>query len=128
SPTPLPMKTLTFVSFLACAVLAQAQQDFSNVQIKTTPLAGNVHMLEGAGGNVAVSTGPDGVLIVDDHFAPLAGKIAAAIEKLDQGPIKYVLNTHWHGDHTGGNAYFGKKASIVAQTNVRKRLADKSDT
>jgi glyoxylase-like metal-dependent hydrolase (beta-lactamase superfamily II) len=110
----------------ACTVLAQ--RDLSNVQIKATPVAGNIHMLEGSGGNIAVSTGPDGVLIVDDQFAPLAEKIAAAIEKLDQGPIKFVLNTHWHGDHTGGNAYFGKKASIVAHANVRKRLADKSDT
>jgi glyoxylase-like metal-dependent hydrolase (beta-lactamase superfamily II) len=110
----------------ACATLAQ--RDFANVQIKATPVAGNIHMLEGSGGNIAVSTGPDGVLIVDDQFAPLAEKIAAAIEKLDQGPIKFVLNTHWHGDHTGGNAFFGKKASIVAHANVRKRLADKSDT
>jgi glyoxylase-like metal-dependent hydrolase (beta-lactamase superfamily II) len=85
-------------------------------------------MLEGAGGNIGVSIGPDGVLMVDDQFAPLAEKIAAAIEKLDQGPIKFVLNTHWHGDHTGGNAYFGRKGNIVAQANVRKRLADKSST
>lgn len=107
---------------------AYGQRDMSNVQIKTIPVAGNIHMLEGSGGNIAVSTGPDGVLMVDDQFAPLAEKIAAAIEKLDQGPIKFVLNTHWHGDHTGGNAHFGKKASIVAHANVRKRLADKSDT
>ncbi|HKX60310.1 MAG TPA: MBL fold metallo-hydrolase [Verrucomicrobiae bacterium] len=104
------------------------QRDFATVQIKAIPVAGNIHMLEGSGGNIAVSTGPDGVLIVDDQFLPLAEKISAAIEKLDQGPIKYVLNTHWHGDHTGGNAHFGKKASIVAQANVRKRLADRSDT
>jgi glyoxylase-like metal-dependent hydrolase (beta-lactamase superfamily II) len=113
---------------VATTCAAFAQRDLSNVQIKATPVAGNIHMLEGSGGNIAVSTGPDGVLIVDDQFAPLAEKIAAAIEKLDQGPIKFVLNTHWHGDHTGGNAHFGKKASIVAHANVRKRLADKSDT
>lgn len=113
---------------LATACAALAQRDFANVQIKATPVAGNIHMLEGSGGNIAVSTGPDGVLMVDDQFAPLAEKIAAAIEKLDQGPIKFVLNTHWHGDHTGGNAHFGRKASIVAHANVRKRLADKSDT
>jgi glyoxylase-like metal-dependent hydrolase (beta-lactamase superfamily II) len=112
----------------ATGVAAPAQRDLANVQIKATPVAGNIHMLEGSGGNIAVSTGPDGVLIVDDQYAPLAEKIAAAIEKLDQGPIKFVLNTHWHGDHTGGNAHFGKKASIVAHANVRKRLADKSDT
>ena len=107
---------------------AHAQRDMSKVEIKTTPVAGNIYMLEGQGGNIAVSTGPDGVLMVDDQFAPLAEKITAAIEKLDQGPIKFLLNTHWHGDHTGGNAHFGKKANIVAHTNVRKRLADKSDT
>ena len=126
------MKTNSF-SHIACLLLttgvsALAQRDFANVQIKTISVAGNIHMLEGSGGNIAVSTGPDGVLIVDDQFAPLAEKIAAAIEKLDQGPIKFVLNTHWHGDHTGGNAHFGRKASIVAHANVRKRLADKSDT
>jgi cyclase len=66
--------------------------------------------------------------MVDDQFAPLAEKIAAAIEKLDQGPIKFVVNTHWHGDHTGGNPFFGKKGSIIAQDNVRKRLAARSET
>jgi glyoxylase-like metal-dependent hydrolase (beta-lactamase superfamily II) len=113
---------------LATACAALAQRDFANVQIKATPVAGNIHMLEGSGGNIAVSSGPDGVLMVDDQFAPLAEKLTAAIEKLDHGPIKFVLNTHWHGDHTGGNSHFGKRASIVAHANVRKRLADKSDT
>ena len=121
-----------FVLFAAFSLLtasaAPAPRDMSNVQIKATAVAGNIHMLEGQGGNIAVSTGPDGVLIVDDQFAPLAEKITAAIEKLDQGPIRFVLNTHWHGDHTGGNAHFGKKASIIAQSNVRKRLVGKSDT
>ena len=114
---------------LVTAFNAPAQpRDFSKVEIKATAVGGNIHMLEGSGGNIGVSIGPDGVLIVDDQFAPLAEKIAAAIEKLDSGPVKFVLNTHWHGDHTGGNGYFGKKASIVAHANVRKRLADKSDT
>jgi cyclase len=113
---------------LTTTTVALAQTDYSKVVIKATSVAGNIHMLEGQGGNIAVSVGPDGVLMVDDQFAPLAEKIAAAIEKLDQGPIRFVLNTHWHGDHTGGNAFFGKKASIIAQTNVRKRLADKSGT
>ena len=120
--------TALALSFSLIALPAVAQRDMSKVEIKTTTVAGNIHMLEGQGGNIAVSTGPDGVLMVDDQFAPLAEKISAAIEKLDQGPIKFLLNTHWHGDHTGGNAHFGKKASIVAHTNVRKRLADKSDT
>lgn len=120
--------TLLITVAILASFDASAQRDMSNVQIKTIPVAGNIHMLEGNGGNIGVSTGPDGVLIVDDQFLPLAEKISAAIEKLDQGPIKFVLNTHWHGDHTGGNAHFGKKASIVAHANVRKRLADKSDT
>jgi len=115
------------VAATTCTLHGQ-QRDLATVQIKAIPVAGNIHMLEGSGGNIAVSTGPDGVLIVDDQFLPLAEKISAAIEKLEQGPIKYVLNTHWHGDHTGGNAHFGKKASIVAQANVRKRLAERSDT
>jgi glyoxylase-like metal-dependent hydrolase (beta-lactamase superfamily II) len=111
------------------AVSASAQQNFENVQIKSTHVAGNIHMLEGQGGNIGVSTGPDGLLIVDDQFAPLAQKIDEALGKLEAGgPLKFVLNTHWHGDHTGGNAFFGRKASIVAHTNVRKRLAEKSDT
>lgn len=106
--------------------LGQAQQDFDKVEVKTTAVAGNIHMLEGAGGNIAVSVGPDGVLMVDDQYAPMAAKIAAAITKLDSGPIKFVLNTHWHGDHTGGNAHFGKGGTLIAQTNVRKRLAERS--
>ena len=100
-----------------------AQQNFDNVQIKASAVAGSVHMLEGAGGNIGVSVGPDGILIVDDQFAPLAGKIDEALQKLDKGALKFVLNTHWHGDHTGGNAHFGRKANIVAHTNVRKRLS-----
>jgi glyoxylase-like metal-dependent hydrolase (beta-lactamase superfamily II) len=116
------------LALLAAVTASSQQRDFSKVEIKTTAVAGNIHMLEGSGGNIGVSTGPDGVLIVDDQFAPLAEKISAAVEKLESGPIKFVLNTHWHGDHTGGNAHFGKKASIIAHANVRKRLADKSDT
>src|SRR5688572_15664773 len=120
--------TSFFVSVAFAGVL-NAQQDFSRVEIKSTQVAGNVHMFEGAGGNIGVSSGPDGILIVDDQFAPLAEKIDAALQKLEApGPLKFVLNTHWHGDHTGGNAFFGRKASIVAHANVRKRLAAKSDT
>ena len=84
------------------------QQDFSQVEVKATRVGGNVYMLEGAGGNIGVSIGPDGILIVDDQFAPLTPKIKAAIAKLSKMPIKFVLNTHWHFDHTGGNENFGK--------------------
>jgi len=101
-----------------------AQQNFDKVEIKATAVAGNIHMLEGAGGNIGVSAGPDGVLIVDDQFAPLAAKIDAALAKLDKGALKFVLNTHWHGDHTGGNERFAEAgALIVAHDNVRKRMS-----
>ncbi|HZI18204.1 MAG TPA: MBL fold metallo-hydrolase [Pyrinomonadaceae bacterium] len=102
------------------------QNDFSRVEIKTHKVAGTVYMLEGAGGNIGVTAGADGVLIVDDQFAPLAGKIRAALKPLGTGQLRFVLNTHWHGDHTGGNAAFGREATIVAHTNVRRRLAVES--
>lgn len=98
-------------------------QDFSKVEIKVTKIAGNVYMLQGSGGNIGVSVGPDGILIVDDQFAPLADKIKAALKTLGDGKLKFVLNTHYHGDHTDGNAVFGQDALIIAQTNVRKRLS-----
>ena len=119
------------LSLVCCAFglsQALAQRDFANVEIKVKPVSQNIYMLEGAGGNIGVSVGSDGILIVDNQFAPLAVKIAAALRKLDPGKLKFVLNTHWHGDHTGGNAFFGSDAHIVAHTNVRKRLADSKDT
>ena len=112
-------------AFLVLAPLAHAQQDFSKVEIKTIHVAGNVYMLQGAGGNIGVSAGLDGLLIVDDQFAPLAGKIEAALKQLNPGKLKFVLNTHYHGDHTGGNAHFGRDAHIIAHANVRKRLGGK---
>jgi glyoxylase-like metal-dependent hydrolase (beta-lactamase superfamily II) len=100
-----------------------AQRDFSDVEIKVIPVARNVAMLEGAGGNIGVSVGDDGILVVDDQFAPLAEKISAALATLNPGKPKFVLNTHHHGDHTGGNAVFGAAgATIVAHANVRGRL------
>src|SRR5262245_39915567 len=84
--------------------LALAQdQDFSKVQIKVTKVAGNVYMLEGAGGNIAASVGDDGVVIVDDQFAPLADKILAALKGVTDKPLRFIINTHYHADHTGGN-------------------------
>ena len=111
------------VVFLS-AITSTGQQDFSKVEIKVKKVSGNVYMLEGSGGNIGVSVGADGILIVDDQFAPLADKIRAALKTLGEGKLKFILNTHWHGDHTGGNAVFGPEAPIVAQTNVRKRLAE----
>ena len=116
-----------FLAILLFAIPALAQQDFSKVEIKVTRVAGNVYMLEGSGGNIGVSVGSDGILIVDDEFAPLADKIKAALKGLGAGKLKFILNTHWHGDHTGGNVVFGPEAPIIAQTNVRKRLAEGSN-
>src|SRR5437870_10194083 len=115
-----------FVLFpiFALALAAEAQQDFSTVEVKSTHVAGNIYMLTGSGGNIGVSVGPDGILIVDDQFAPLADKIKAALKTLGDGKLKFVLNTHYHADHTGGNVVFGPEAPIIAQTNVRKRLSE----
>jgi glyoxylase-like metal-dependent hydrolase (beta-lactamase superfamily II) len=111
--------------FILCfGVETTCAQDWSKVEIKVTKVAGNVYMLEGSGGNIGVSVGPDGILIVDDQFAPLADKIKAALKTLGEGKLKFVLNTHYHGDHTGGNVVFGPDAPIIAQTNVRKRLSE----
>lgn len=101
-------------------------QDFSKVQIKATKVAGNIYMLEGAGGNIAASIGEDGIVIVDDQFAPLAEKIQASLKSLGitDKPVRFVINTHYHGDHTGGNAPFANAGStVIAQDNVRKRMA-----
>ncbi|HEX3185537.1 MAG TPA: MBL fold metallo-hydrolase [Pyrinomonadaceae bacterium] len=113
---------IAFVCLLPVAVAAQ-NPDYSKVEIKATKVAGNIYMLEGAGGNIGVSVGTDGVLIVDDQFAPLAEKIRAALKGLNQGQLRFILNTHWHGDHTGGNAAFSPEATIIAHDNVRKRMS-----
>lgn len=116
-------KFLLLIVLSLFAVTATAQTDFSKVQIKATKVAGNVYMLEGAGGNIGVSVGDDGILIVDDQFAPLADKIRAALKGVADKKLRFILNTHWHGDHTGGNVAFGPEATIIAHDNVRKRLA-----
>ena len=119
----------TYLLIIAIALLSsvpsvtQAQTDWSKVEIKATKISGNVYMLEGAGGNIGVSVGADGILIVDDQYAPLADKIKDALKKLGEGKLKFVLNTHWHGDHTGGNPVFGPEAPIIAHDNVRKRMS-----
>jgi glyoxylase-like metal-dependent hydrolase (beta-lactamase superfamily II) len=102
---------------------AAQDRDFSKVEIKATKVAGNIYMLEGAGGNIGASVGKDGILIVDDQFAPLAEKIRAALKTLNDGKLAFILNTHWHGDHTGSNEALGREGTIIAQENVRKRLS-----
>ncbi len=99
------------------------QDKFDDVQFEATHVAGRVYMLGGSSGNIGVSVGADGILIIDDQIAPLAEKIRAAVKSLSDGKIKFVLNTHWHGDHTGGNVKFGADAPIIAHENVRKRLS-----
>jgi cyclase len=112
--------TIAFLLIIPCA---NAQQDdFSKVEIKVTKVAGSVYMLEGAGGNIGASVGEDGIVIVDDQYAPLAEKIQAALKGVTDKPVRFVINTHYHGDHTGGNAYFQKQAPVIAHDNVRKRL------
>ena len=113
------------VFLLPLAARAQQPPDFSKVQIKVTKVSGNIYMLEGQGGNIAASVGEDGIVIVDDEFAPLADKIQAALKNLGitDKPVRFVINTHYHGDHTGGNVPFNNAGStIIAQDNVRKRL------
>ena len=106
------------------AAAASAQEDFSKVEIQTEKLADTVYMMTGSGGNLGVSVGEDAVFVIDDQFAPLTPKIQAAIAKLSSKPVRFVLNTHWHFDHTGGNENLGKAgAVIVAHENVRKRLS-----
>jgi len=108
---------------MGAGVLAQTR-DFSQVEIKTDKLTDDLYMLTGAGGNIGVSVGPDGAMLIDDQFAPLSDKIKAAVGKLTDRPIRLLVNTHYHGDHVGGNENFGKAgAVIVAHDNVRKRLA-----
>ncbi len=98
--------------------------DFSKVEIKTTDLGDNCYMLEGQGGNITVAVAKEGIIMVDGQFAPLHDKIKAAVAVISNLPIKYLINTHYHGDHTGGNESFAKDgATIVAQINVKNRLA-----
>lgn len=120
------MKNLLTTAFVViiCVALSNAQSRFDDVVIKTNKVTDNIYMLEGSGGNIGVFVGEDGVFMIDDQYAPLSDKIKAAIKALSDKEIKYLVNTHWHGDHAGGNENFGKGgATIIAQENVRKRLS-----
>ena len=107
---------------LLCAPLAA--QDYSQVQIETVPVADGIHMLMGAGGNIGVASGEDGIFLIDDQFAPLTEKILAAVKNINDGEVRFVLNTHWHFDHTGGNENLGNAGVlIVAHENVRELMS-----
>jgi len=109
---------------LTCWNTAVADDQFKDIEIKTLQAGDGVYMLTGKGGNLGLSVGDDGVFLIDDQFAPLTEKIQAAIAKLSDKPVRFVLNTHWHPDHTGGNEKLGKSGvTIVAHENVRKRLS-----
>jgi cyclase len=117
---------------LASTASAEDKQDFSKVQIKATKVAGQVYVIEDAtaefsGGNVGVSVGPDGIALIDDKFAPLAPKLEAALRTVSDKPVRFVINTHYHGDHTDGNAVFGQKSTVIAHENTRKRMAASKD-
>jgi glyoxylase-like metal-dependent hydrolase (beta-lactamase superfamily II) len=128
-------RNIVFLSYLTIGLLSlflslttinindvDAQDE--NVTINTTKFTDSIYMLKGSGGNILVSIGQDGVILVDDQFAPLTEKIKEAISKITDEPVKFVINTHWHSDHVGGNENLGEAgAIIVAHDNVRKRLS-----
>ncbi|MEH6407556.1 MAG: MBL fold metallo-hydrolase, partial [Leeuwenhoekiella sp.] len=119
------MKKINFLTLLfsILSVPSFAFQDMADVEIKVIPVQKNIYMLTGSGGNIGISVGEDGVFMIDDEFAPLSQKIIAAIKTISDKPVKYLINTHFHGDHTGGNANFEQEGAIIlAQDNVRKRL------
>lgn len=113
---------MRFVFLLLALHARAAGEDFSGTEYKVTPVAHSLHMLEGAGGNVTALTGPDGTFLVDDDFAPMAGKLVAKLKELGGDSPRYIANTHFHYDHTGGNEVFGGTATILAATAVRERL------
>ena len=114
--------TSAILGLLVCPALGSAQ-NFDNIQITTIPVTEGIYMLQGSGGNIGVSIGDDGTFIVDDQYAPLTDKIVAAIAALTDHPVDFVINSHWHFDHTDGNENFGRAgALIVAQDNSRRRM------
>lgn len=109
---------------LATGLAGAQQQDFSKVEIEVIPVRSGIYMLSGSGGNIGLLTGPDGAIMIDDQYAPLSDKIRAAVASVTAQPLRLLINTHWHGDHTGGNeAFGGSGAIIVAHENVRKRMS-----
>lgn len=122
--TSVMIKLYLALALSAISTAAFAQTDFSKVVVKAEKVSGSVYVITGAGGNIGVSVGEDGIVIVDDQFAPLAPKIKDALKGIADKPLRFVINTHYHGDHTGGNEAFGRDATIVAHDNTRRRLAE----
>jgi cyclase len=109
---------------LSLTQLHAQERDFSEIQITSEKITDNIYMLQGSGGNIGVFVGDDGVFMIDDQFAPLTEKILAAIKKISSMPVQYLVNTHWHGDHTGGNENLGKQGVLIAaHDNVYKRMS-----
>ncbi len=121
-------KLTVFLLLWTLGGVALAARDFNDVEITVEDLGGGIYMLKGAGGNIGVSSGDDGLYIIDDQFAPLTDKIKEALAGISKQQVRFVINTHWHGDHTGGNENFGKAgALILAHDNVYKRLSTDQD-
>lgn len=120
-----PVAALTLAALLP--PVASAQQNFDDVQITAHPVTGGIYYLEGRGGNIVITVGEDGIVMVDDQFAPLTDRILAAIREISDGDIRFVINTHVHGDHTGGNENLGRMGILIlARDEVRVRLAEQS--
>src|SRR6266850_5564105 len=118
------MLQVAILAFFSPALCLAQERDFSKVEIKVTKVAGSVYMLQGAGGNIGASIGDDGIVVVDDQYAPLAEKIQDTLKGITDRPVRFIINTHYHHDHTGGNEFFQKQAPIIAHDNVRKRLEE----
>ena len=126
-PNRVKFQFISLFAILLITPLLSAQQDFSAVEIVPHHVAGSFYYLEGAGGNIGLSVGEDGVVMIDDQFAPLTDKILAAISQLNSGEIRFLINTHVHGDHTGGNENMGKRGVLIlARDEVRVRLSEQA--
>src|SRR4051812_35508878 len=118
------MKYLIYAMIALLPMIANGQENFDSVKIKTTKITNSVFMLEGSGGNIGVLVGNDGIILIDDQFDPLTEKIKRALAEVSDKPVKFVINTHYHGDHSGGNVKLGRDgAIIVSQKNTRERLS-----
>ena len=124
---PMRKLTLSIVFTFACSFSSFAFQNMEQVEIKTQQITKEIYLLQGAGGNIGILTGPDGVFMIDDQFAALSDKLIAAIATISELPVRFLVNTHHHGDHTGGNENFDDQgALILAHQNVRERLKEKA--